>query len=66
MFLTALKPMLTLCEEVIALAKEGTPMESFKSPKGGDRKKAQQQYQLSELERSIKYSKETLGLGTRS
>jgi hypothetical protein len=50
----------------VALAKEGTPMESFKAPKGVDRKKAQQQYQLAELERSIKYSKETLGLGARS
>ena len=50
----------------VALAKEGTPMESFKTPKGVDRKKAQQQYQLAELERSIKYSKEALGLGARS
>jgi 3-oxoisoapionate decarboxylase len=50
----------------VALAKEGTPMESFKAPKGVDRKKAQQQYQLAELERSIKYSKQTLGLGIRS
>jgi len=50
----------------VALAKEGTPMESFKAPKGVDRKKAQQQYQLAELERSIKYSKEALGLGARS
>ena len=50
----------------VALAKEGTPMESFKAPKGADRKKAQQQYQLAELERSIKYSKEALGLGARS
>ena len=50
----------------VALAKAGTPMESFKAPKGVDRKKAQQQYQLAELERSIKYSKEALGLGARS
>lgn len=50
----------------VALAKKGTPMESFKAPKGIDRKKAQQQYQLAELERSIKYSKQTLGLGVRS
>ena len=50
----------------VALAKEGTSMESFKTPKGVDRKKAQQQYQLAELERSIKYSKEALGLGARS
>ena len=50
----------------VALAKAGTSMESFKVPKGADRKKAQQQYQLAELERSIKYSKEALGLGARS
>ncbi len=50
----------------VGLAKAGTPMESFKVPKGADRKKAQQDYQIAELERSIKYSKETLGLGARS
>lgn len=50
----------------VGLAKAGTPMESFKVPKGADRKKAQQDYQVAELERSIKYSKETLGLGVRN
>ena len=50
----------------VGLAKAGTPMESFKVPKGVDRKKAQQDYQVAELERSLKYSKETLGLGIRS
>jgi 3-oxoisoapionate decarboxylase len=47
----------------LSLAQKGKPMESFKSPKGVDRKKAQQAYQMDELERSIKYCKETLSFG---
>src|SRR5438105_14575268 len=43
----------------LALAKRGRKLESHKSPDG----KAEQEYQKSELERSLKYCKETLGLG---
>ncbi|MBG29553.1 MAG: xylose isomerase [Opitutae bacterium] len=50
----------------VRLAKKGTSIESFKVAKGIDRKKAQQEYQVAELERSIKYCKETLSLGQRS
>ncbi|MFP6900210.1 MAG: sugar phosphate isomerase/epimerase [Opitutales bacterium] len=50
----------------VSLAKKGKALQSFKPPKGVDRKKAQQEYQVAELERSIKYCKETLGLGRRS
>ena len=50
----------------VGLAKKGTVLESFKVPKGEDRKKAQQAYQLAELERSIKFCKETLGLGIKA
>ena len=50
----------------INLAKKGRVLRSFKPPKGVDRKKAQQEYQVAELERSIKYCKETLGLGASS
>ena len=48
------------------LAKKGKALQSFKPPKGADRKKAQQEYQVAELERSITYCKETLGLGARA
>ncbi len=50
----------------VTLAKKGKPLEPFKAPKGADRKKAQQEYQLAELERSITYCKKTLGLGVRA
>jgi len=50
----------------VRLAQKGKPMESFKPTKGVDRKKAQQEYQVAELERSIKYCKDVLGLGNRT
>jgi len=46
----------------LALAKRGKPREAHKS---GDAK-AEQEYQKSELERSLKYCKETLGLGMKA
>jgi hypothetical protein len=45
----------------LALAKRGKPMGSHKSPDA----KAEQEYQKAELERSLKYCKEVLGLGSR-
>lgn len=47
----------------VALAKKGKPREPFKAPAGQDRAKADQEYQKGEVERSIKYCKEVLGLG---
>jgi len=47
----------------IALAKHGKPREPWQSPAGKDRKLADQEYQKDQIERSIKYCKETLGLG---
>jgi sugar phosphate isomerase/epimerase len=47
----------------IALAKQGKPIEPFKA--WGDRKQADQQFQKSELERSIRYCKDVLGLGLK-
>ena len=46
----------------LALAKRGKPMESHKSPD----QKAEQDYQREQLERSLKYCKDVLGLGVRS
>jgi sugar phosphate isomerase/epimerase len=50
----------------VRMAKAGRPREPFKPPAGVDRKAADQEYQKGELERSIKYCRETLGLGTKS
>jgi len=50
----------------VALAKKGKPIEPFKIPAGQDRKQAEKDYQKSEIERSIKYCKEALGLGMRA
>jgi sugar phosphate isomerase/epimerase len=49
----------------LALAKRGQPREPWSPPAGVDRKIAEQDYQKSEVERSIKYCKETLGLGVK-
>jgi sugar phosphate isomerase/epimerase len=45
----------------LALAKHGNPLEPHKSPDS----KAEQEYQKAELERSLKYCKEVLGLGLK-
>ena len=45
-----------------AFAKRGKPIETFKPAAGGDRKKAQQQFQKGDIERSIRYCRK-LGLG---
>ena len=47
----------------LALAKKGKPRDAWKAPAGQDRKLAEQEYQKGEVERSIRYCKETLGLG---
>ena len=50
----------------IALAKKGKRIEPFKAPAGVDKTQADQDYQRGEVERSIKYCKEVLGLGLRA
>lgn len=45
------------------LARAGKAMEPFKAPQGEQRKAAEQEYQRGELERSVKYCRERLGLG---
>jgi len=47
------------------LAKRGQAREPFKVPTGQDRRQAEQQFQQAELERSLKYSREVLGLGLK-
>ena len=49
-----------------ALAKKGKAIPNFKAPDGADKKTAEQDYQKGELERSIKYLREVLGLGQKA
>lgn len=50
----------------LKLAQGNKPVDTFKKPDGVDAKQAEQDYQKGELERSLKYCKEELGLGVRS
>jgi len=50
----------------LALAKKGRPIERFKRPKGPNRQEILRAHQKGELERSIAYCRETLGLGVRA
>jgi sugar phosphate isomerase/epimerase len=47
----------------VALARKGKAREAYKAPEGKDRKTAEQEYQKGEIERSIRFCKEKLGLG---
>lgn len=49
----------------VAFAKKGKPRDAWKAPAGVDKKKADQDFQKGDLERSIAYCRETLGLGTK-
>ena len=49
----------------ISMAKGGRPRDPFKVPEGKDRRLAEQEYQRLELEKSIKYCREVLGLGMK-
>jgi sugar phosphate isomerase/epimerase len=50
----------------VALAKRGKPRDPFRPPADADaRKRAEQEYQRGEIERSIRYCRETLGLGRK-
>lgn len=49
-----------------ALAKRGHKLEGFKAPAGTDSKVAEQEFQKSELEKSIRYLREAVGLGVRA
>lgn len=48
-----------------ALAKRGRPIEARKPPADKDKKLADQEFQREQLERSMRYCRETLGLGLR-
>jgi 3-oxoisoapionate decarboxylase len=48
----------------LAIAKQGKPRAAWSAPAGVDRKTAEQEYQKSEVERSVRYCK-SLGLGLK-
>lgn len=48
-----------------ALARQGRPLEGFSVPPGSDRQAAEREYQLAELDRSIRFCRDELGLGIR-
>jgi 3-oxoisoapionate decarboxylase len=50
----------------VALAKHGKPREAFQLPEGKDKKLAEQEYQKDQLERSLHYCREVLGLGLKA
>jgi 3-oxoisoapionate decarboxylase len=50
----------------VALAKKGTPREGWKAPAGVPREQAEQEYQKNEIEKSIRYCKQELGLGLKA
>jgi len=49
----------------LSLARAGRPIEPFSVPPGDGRQQAEQDYQLAELERSIRHCREMLGLGNK-
>lgn len=49
-----------------ALAKRGRPIPAFKAPAGPDGKKATQDFQKAEIEKSIAYLRREIGLGQRA
>lgn len=48
------------------LAKAGREIPPFKAPEGVEKKKVEQEFQKAELERSLRYCRETLGLGVKA
>jgi sugar phosphate isomerase/epimerase len=49
-----------------ALAKRGKAIPNFKAPEGVDKRQAEQDFQKGDLERSIKYLREVVGLGAKA
>lgn len=49
----------------VELAKKGHAIDPHKAPAGADKKQDDQDYQKAELERSVKYCRDVLGLGIR-
>ncbi|HYE74658.1 MAG TPA: sugar phosphate isomerase/epimerase [Blastocatellia bacterium] len=50
----------------LAMAKRGQARAPYQPPAEGDKQKALQEYQKAELERSLRYCREVLGIGTKA
>ncbi|MCX7825271.1 MAG: sugar phosphate isomerase/epimerase [Verrucomicrobiae bacterium] len=50
----------------LALARRGQPRDPWKAPAGKDKKLADQEFQKAQLEQSVRYCRETLGLGLKN
>jgi hypothetical protein len=50
---------------LLALAKQGRPLEPYRPPAAGDKAATERRYQLDELARSIRHCRDVLGLGLR-
>lgn len=50
----------------VAFAKRGRPVPTFQVPSGQDAKQYEKAFQRAELERSLKFCREVLGLGTKA
>ena len=50
----------------LALSRKGRVLSPFSAPEGMDKKKAQQDYQLAELEKSLAYCRKSLGMGRKT
>jgi len=50
----------------LALAKRGRAREAFRPPAGEGARRAEQEYQRGEIERSLRYCRDVLGLGQRT
>jgi 3-oxoisoapionate decarboxylase len=48
------------------MSRRGRPIAPFRPPEGQDRRQADQEFQKAELERSVRYCKEALGLGLKN
>ena len=52
--------------ELVDLGKQDKRLAGYRAPAGVDKKVAEQEYQKAEITRSIKYLRETLGLGLKA
>jgi 3-oxoisoapionate decarboxylase len=53
-------------EKFEAMGKRGKAIPGFKAPEGTDKALAEQEFQMGEIERSIKYLREVVGLGLKA
>ena len=52
--------------QFVALAKKGQTRDPWRAPQGVPREQAEQEYQRNEIEKSLRYCKEVLGLGLKA